>query len=253
MFDRWDVTLAFIAREDLRLPLTYLDTLIECEDEAECSFFVLNGCSIELVRAMARLANLASIHERTKQMEWTIFDRTPVDQIIADVQRFVNKEDVVLGETRPLQDDPHARRDRFHCIEAWRNAILLYTCRVFSRKQDATDLWTITHLARVILDHARCISRRSFIQKQVLLPVFLAGSEIEDEDDRSFIRNYCRHWSVTARFHMFETTRVLLEDIWKDMKSSTRDKYWWGTKVESNNARRPGGEQNDLATQILLG
>ncbi|KAJ9606635.1 hypothetical protein H2200_008643 [Cladophialophora chaetospira] len=249
----WDVTLAFLSREDLRLPLTYLEMLLECGDSPECSFFALNGCSLELVMAMARLAKLAAIYEKTRQMEWTIFDRTPVDQVIAEVKSFVNKEDATLDDTSLSEDDPDAKRDCFHCIEAWRHAILLYTCRVFTPWQDSAGIRMISYLARVTLDHVRCISRRSFIQKQVLLPVFLAGSEVGDEQDRAWIREYCKHWSAAARFYMFESTRFLLEDIWQDWDVSTRDSYWWGLKVGSSNIQRTNGEVAGLATQVLLG
>ena len=87
-FCRWDVTLAFLSREDLRLPLSYLEMLLKCGDSPECSFFVLNGCSIELVMAMARLAKLAAIYEKTRQMEWTIFDTTPVETRHRRSQKF---------------------------------------------------------------------------------------------------------------------------------------------------------------------
>ena len=203
--------------------------------------------------AMAQLAKLAAIHEKTRHMEWTIFDRTPVDQAIAEVQHFVNKEDATLDDIGLSEDDPDARRDRFHCIEAWRHAILLYTCRVFTRLNDPAGLRKIVHLARVTLDHVRSISRNSFIQKQVLLPVFLAGSEVDREVDRAWIREYCRHWSAAARFYMFESTRFLLEDIWKDWDPSTRDSYWWGLKVGCNNTHPDDGDVNAPATQVLLG
>lgn len=203
--------------------------------------------------AMAQLAKLAAIHDKTRQMEWTIFDRTPVDQTIVEVQDFINKEDVTLDDIGLSEEDPDARRDRFHCIEAWRHAILLYTCRVFTRLQDPAGLRKITYLARVTLDHVRCISRKSFIQKQVLLPVFLAGSEVDDETDRSWIREYCRYWSAAARFYMFESTRFLLEDIWNDWDPLTRNSYWWGLKVGGSDAQTTNGDANNLVTQVLLG
>lgn len=252
-FGRWDVILAFVSREDLHLPLAYLNALIDSEASAGNSFFVLNGCSIELVMAMARLSKLAAIFEKTQQMEWTIFDRTPVDQIITQVKTFVNTENVNLDACGFLEDDPNDARDRFHCIEAWRNAILLYTRRVFTRKQDGPGIKAITYLSRITLDHVRCISRRSFVPKQVLLPVFLAGAEVENDEDRQFAREFCRHWSVAARYHMFETTRVLLEEIWKDWDISTRDWYWWGLKVGGSHGQMFNEDDNAFATQVLLG
>jgi hypothetical protein len=248
---RWDVTLSFLARTPLRLPLAYLEMLVDNSDGLD--FFALNGCSIELVVAMARLAKLASIKEQVLTMEWTIFDMTPVDKLFVELKSVLNTEDVDLDDIRHSEDGPGSRRDKFHCLEAWRHAVLLYICRVFKREQDTGDMRVIDHLTRVILDHVRCISRNTFVQKQVLLPIFLAGSEVGGETDREFVREYCRHWSRASHFDMFESTRLLLEDVWSQWQASTRRTYWWGLKVGVHQAPATDGDLHGRANEVLLG
>jgi hypothetical protein len=216
-------------------------------------FFALNGCSIELVAAMARLAKLAAIKEQVLTMEWTIFDMTPVDQIFTELKSAVNTEDIDLDDLRASQEDPGSRRDKFHCLEAWKHAVLLYICRVFKREQDTGDIRAIDHLARVILDHVRCISRKTFVQKQVLLPIFLAGSELGDETDREFVREYCRYWSRASHFDMFESTRSLLEDVWSQWEASTRNTYWWGFRVGAHHTPATDRDLHGRADEVLLG
>ena len=188
---RWDITVAFISRKRPRLPLTYLETLMAYNESDGWSFFTLNGCPAEFVMAMAQLAKLSSIYEQTSHMEWTIFNKFPVDVVIEEVKAYHNEEEVTSDDFDHLKEDPEARRNRFHCVEAWRHTIILYACRVFTLMQDENGMRLINHLARVILDHVRCIPHTDILQKQVLLPVFLAASEVGDERNRAFVRRWC--------------------------------------------------------------
>ncbi|RFU35463.1 hypothetical protein B7463_g881, partial [Scytalidium lignicola] len=250
----WDITVALISRREPIFPLSYLEMLIDYDQSDGWSFFILNACPVELVMAMARLAKLAAIYEKTTKMEWTIFDRTPVDAVIQVVRDFINREAVNFDEVEFLEEDPDTRRNRFHCIEAWRHAILLYACRVFTPKQDVYQICHINHLARIILDSVRSIPNTEIIQKQLLLPIFLAASEMGDEHNRSFVREYCKHWNNVSRFYHFQSALVLLESIWSVWDPSTRDVYWWGAKVgmkdymySNNNGAR------DIISELLLG
>lgn len=201
---------------------------------------------------MARLAKLASIYEKVQTMEWTIFNMQPVEDIMQELRAWPNPEDVDAEDVPLLQDDPDDQRDRFHCIEAWRQAVLLYAYRVFFRPQTSSGLQSITHLARTVLDHVRCVPQTVIVQKQTLLPVFLAASEVGNEATRDFVRQYCDHWSQTARYSMFATVRLLLERIWQKWKPSTRDAFWWGSIVGRKHS--DGAEEDDTSTmEILLG
>ncbi|GJN79976.1 hypothetical protein PLIIFM63780_003500 [Purpureocillium lilacinum] len=119
---------------------------------------------------------------------------------------------------------------------------------------DPYQLRQIDHLARVILDSVRCIPETDILQKQLLLPVFLAACESCSETDRVFIRQYCKHWSKVSRFYHFESAAAVLEDIWKDWSLSTRSVYWWGVKVGNGGLMGSGVEaQGTLAMELLLG
>jgi hypothetical protein len=202
---------------------------------------------------MAHLAKLASIYDKTTRMEWTIFNDLPVHAIIGDVKSFINVEAVSFDDMESLEDDTNAKLNRFHCIEAWRHAILLYTHRVFRPKQNIYQLRNIQHLARTILDGVRCIPQTEVIQKQLLLPVFLAGSEFETEWDRSFVRQYCKHWSDVSRFYHFESVAELLENIWKDWDLNTREEYWWGHKIGLKSRDISEDRPQAMVAEVLLG
>jgi hypothetical protein len=226
--------------------MSYLESLVESDENDGWSFFALNGCPVEFVVAMASLAKLASIYDKTTKMEWTIFNDLPVRIVEEDVKAFINVESITFDDMESLEDDTSARLNRFYCIEAWRHAILLYTPRVFRPKQNVHQILKIQHLARVVLDSVRCIPQRAVIQKQLLLPIFLAGSEVEAEWDRFFVRQYCRHWSEKSRFYHFESVAEMLEDIWKDWNVSARETYWWAHKI----AVKPR-DWNEERTQVM--
>ncbi|KAJ6442489.1 sugar transporter [Purpureocillium lavendulum] len=251
----WDVTIALISRRDPRFPMEYLDSFVIDDRNDGWSFFDLNGCPLGLLVAMARLAKLASVHEQTLRMEWTMFNRSPVDAALREVKEFVNDAEVGLDDIHNLEEEANTRRNRYHCVEAWRHAIMLYACRVFTREQDPYQLRQIDHLARIILDSVRCIPKTDILQKQLLFPVFLAASEACNETDRVFVRQYCKHWSNVSRFYHFESAATVLESVWDDWSLSTRGSYWWGVKISQGAAMGLPTEVHDmaLAEELLLG
>ncbi|KAK5122250.1 hypothetical protein LTR85_004160 [Meristemomyces frigidus] len=228
----WDVTLACISRRQMSLPISCIEALRDYDGDDGWTFFALNGCPIELVMHMAHLAKLASIYEQVIDLEHATFQPEAVTRIVDAVRLWKNPEDVTLEEVEANDLDVAARRHRYHCMEAWRNGIILYCYRVFNRPADPAQLRVITHLSRLVLDHVRCIPQTEVVQKQVLLPLFLAAAEAGDRATQDFARSYCAYWSETARYHMFATVSTLLEQIWTDWSASTRDAYWWGVKIE---------------------
>lgn len=242
-----------MSRTEPRFHPRFLDNLKSFDGVDGWSFFGLNGCPIQLIFAMRTLAKLASIYKTTTQMEWTIFDRTPVDAVIREVKAYVNEEKVEWDELDDLEDDVDARRNRYYCVEAWRHAIWLYACRVFKPTLDDGELRTIDYLSRYILDCARCIPSSSMIQKQILLPIFLAATERGDAESRNMVRSYCAYWSEKSRTYHFDTAGVLLERIWKDWYPSTRSHHWWGSKVDRHGWMEADGTTKDLTAEVLLG
>ena len=203
---------------------------------------------------MRRLAKLASIYEKVADLEWTTFSTVPVDLICQSVAEWKNPEDIAVDYAGISgQDNLDDRRNRYHCVESWRYAILLYCRRVFRNRQDTESLRAIDYLAREILDHVRCIPQTAVVQKQTLLPVFLAGAEAQDEAARRFALEYCRHWSSTAGYNMFATVGAMLEDVWADWNASTRELYWWGVKVNNNAQAASASGVHLPISEFLLG
>ncbi|CAK7203388.1 hypothetical protein SEUCBS139899_006121 [Sporothrix eucalyptigena] len=145
------------------------------------------------------------------------------------------------------------RLDLYHCAEAWRYALLIYIERVFKwqnhkwqaerrrrRKEGGSDdddtseeeeeeekdsASLLQFLARRTLNHVTSCRRTTFVQKQLMLPVFLAGAEIRDMGLRNDARDYCVWWGSKTRYNMFITARALLEEVWRRGES---EDVWWG-------------------------
>lgn len=249
----WDVTVAIVSRREPRFPIAYLDMIAAFNDRHSWDFFTLNGCPIEFVRAMAKLAKLASIYEKTRTMEWTIFNTIPVDGIVEEVREYKNVEETDLDDLDEEDIDVNVQRSRYLCIEAWRHAILLYVCRVFNSSQDAGGLRRIDYHSRHIFDSVRCIPETDFIQKQLLLPVFLAGAEAGSQRDRDCARDYCAYWNAVSRFGHFASAGQLLNDIWEDWSELTRSEYWWGMKVAAGQDGQWTNSADLMPSEVLLG
>lgn len=244
----WDVTSSLISRQPPRLADPYL-SLLEGFDETDgWSFLTLAGCPTEFVTAMARLATLAYSHEREPLAH--AIQHSEIQVILDQVKNFDQVYDFNIVNAFGAQD-PNNGLNRHYCVESWRHAIILYALRVFQTTYTTHDLSAIQYHSRMILDNARCISPTEPFQKQVLLPVFLAGAEVGDEFNRSFVRQYCAHWSKACNFDQFSGALQLLENIWKDWHVTNRDDYWWGVKIGKGYENNT--ESGELRKELLLG
>ena len=84
------------------------------------------------------------------------------------------------------------------------------------------------------------------LQKQLLLPVFLAGCETTDTHLRQVARDYCNWWNEKTRYDMFLTAHGLLEEVWSDDDPHT----WWGSIIEQKSRSNAGADE---ARQYLFG
>lgn len=252
---RWDTTLALISRQGPIMSQTYLDFLVRWEKEDEWSFFDLTGCPRDLVVHLYVLADLAKQNEIASSMKWLSFDMTPVIEAEREIVAWRNdsaprtdadddyEEESISNEQAESQF--HDQQDRYHCAEAWRYASLLFIERVFkcSGNQRRRPR-PIGRLVRLTLDHVRCGRRTSQIQKQLLLPVFLAGSEAGDENMRELAKEYCRYWAEKTRYEMFSSVPILLEEIWGV-------EGWWGSVIDIKT--RPATPGQMVGSQFLFG
>ncbi|GKZ23479.1 hypothetical protein AbraIFM66951_008513 [Aspergillus brasiliensis] len=249
----WDATLALISRQGTVMHRSYLEFLVRWEKQDEWSFFDLTGCPRDLFAHLFFLAELARQSEIAMSMEWLSFNVTPVMDIEQQLIQWQNDEGSFPRPTEQERDfsdsemekQDHEQRDRYHCAEAWRCALLLYVERVFKsdriKRQPA-----INRLSRRTLDHIRCCRRSSSqTQKQLLLPIFLAGSETSDEEMRGFVKEYCSYWGDKSRYNMFHSVPALLDEIWATKK-------WWGAVVDSR-TKSPTPGLGKAPEQLLFG
>lgn len=243
---RWDATLALISRQGPIMDRSYLKFLIYWEKSDDWSFFDLTGCPGELFDHLFHLAELARQSEIARSMEWLSFNISPVIAIEEEILAWVN-------DISPCGDDPdvtdaeaeqrfHEQQDRYYCAEAWRHTLLLYIESVFKSDRQKRPL-AVHKLVRKTIDSIRCCRQTSQTQKQLLLPVFLAGSETSDENMRDFVKSYCSYWGEKSRYGMFNSTPVLLDEIWASNK-------WWGEIIDSKTKSSSHGQGQ---TQLLFG
>lgn len=194
-------------------------------------------------------------------MAWLSFDQSPVTTIEHEVRHWENShfaavdiQDLdmiteVLQGADPksdIEETLNSKQDRHHCAEAWRYALLIYIERVFRWDRGSHRSPELTLLVRKTLDHVRSCRRTSQTQKQLLLPVFLAGSETADEEMRRFVREYFQWWATRSRYNMFNSAALLLEEVWKRGHAYT----WWGSVIDQKTRH---GEAEEAGMQFLLG
>ncbi|KAJ5505204.1 hypothetical protein N7453_004161 [Penicillium expansum] len=174
---------------------------------------------------------------------------TPIKRIENELIGWKNDADSPLsGNNSKLTEEDAIKQldeqqDRYHCAEAWRYALLLYLEYIFKCDRKRRSI-SVNRLVRKTIDHIRCCRRTSQTQKQLLIPVFLAGSETSDEDMRHFVKEYCAYWGEKSRYSMFNSVPVLFDEIWASGK-------WWGAVIDSKT--QPSSGHGQGTTQLLFG
>lgn len=218
------------------MPEKYLTYILDNTRNGTWTFYDLSGCPQELFTWLVQLARFAREKEIVMSMEWATFNMTPVLEAETVIKQwkspgFADKCSISAldegGELDGDEDKYQFQQDAYHCAEAWRYALLLYIERVFKWDRASTPSITLGKYVRSALDHIRCCQRSSLIRKQLLLPVFLAGSETTESDSRDMVRSYCDWWAEKSRYKMFHTVSILLEEIWQDPSHT-----WWGSAVD---------------------
>lgn len=225
-----------------------MEFLVRWEKEDNWSFFDLTGCPGDLVSYLFDLAELARQNEIARSMKWISFNMTPVIEIEEKLNRWNHTSSFpsTNGDIPGLPDTEierrfHESQDRYHCAEAWRYTLLLYLESVFRRDNGHRQSPAIIRLVRKTLDHTKCCRRTSQTQKQLLLPVFLAGSETSDPEMRDFVKDYCMYWGEKSGYSMFNSVPALLDEVWSSG-------MWWGVVVDNKTRGLGQGP-----TQVLLG
>ncbi|EXJ84971.1 hypothetical protein A1O3_05646 [Capronia epimyces CBS 606.96] len=229
----WDAVVALLSRRACVMPFSYFEAVLQWEASRFWTFFELIGCPRELFVPLMQLAHLASQSKsKGRARNATKEIVTEIEGNLRSYQPPGNEAAYELGDEESLQQ----ARDRYHCCEAIRYSLLIYALRVF--RVDNTDApepsftARLRYLSRVSLDHVCSIRPSSPTQKQLLLPIFLAGAETTIDRHRDFIRDYCRQWFETFGYHMFTSVIGILEEVWAAQDVGGRTS-WWGDVVDA--------------------
>jgi len=205
---------------------------------------------------MVQLGTYAREFELASHMTCVTFDMGPVLAVEKAIQEWrpppqyddsdVDFTQLENSDTTGLPDDcgldpvqaAHYIQDLYHCAQAWRFALLVYIERVFKwrphrrrRHGEQASQARISLFARKALNNVTCCRRTAMIQKQLLLPVFLAACETEDEGLREEAREYCSWWGRKSRYDMFVTTLGLWGEGWVGAGEGGGGS-WWGDVID---------------------
>lgn len=210
------------------------------------TFYNISGCPKELFEYMVQLGSYAREFEIASHMTCVTFDMGPVVAMESAIKAYrapqFDDPDMDFSQPGvaglPHPEDPveaaHHVQDLYHCSQAWRYALLVYIERVFRWRRREASTARLRLLARMTLNNMLNCRRdvsipKQSIQKQLLLPVFLAACETDDESLKEEVRDYCSWWGVKSRYDMFITTLGLLEEVWA---VSNDPESWWGSLID---------------------
>ncbi|KAI2606595.1 fungal-specific transcription factor domain-containing protein [Hypoxylon sp. NC1633] len=250
----WDVTLGLTSRRGFILSRSTINGVLSPE-HASADFYNISGCPAELFQYMVLLGTYAREIELASHMTCVTFDMGPVLAVEKALKEwrtpYSDDPDADFDNPRAsgLPDDwnltpiqtAHYVQDLYYCAEAWRFALLIYIERVFKWRRGEASITRISIFARKTLNSMLSCRQNEMIQKQLLLPVFLAACETEDEKLRNEARNYCKWWASKTRYEMFITSLGLLEEVWA---TAADPDSWWGALIDQK--FRVGGTRQYL-------
>ncbi|KAJ5391906.1 hypothetical protein N7509_007396 [Penicillium cosmopolitanum] len=174
---------------------------------------------------MAKIASLAQQHKLALEKENLYFDINAVNEVERTLRGIPSPYPTFSTDFDEEALD--LLRDRYHCTEAWRNALLIYIERVFR--------WTRAN------QHLQT--------RNTLLAVSWSMPEIRREEDREFVRDYCSWWTSLCGSKMFIDASDFCEEIWERADKEGSQEIWWGGIIDM----RCSESKLPVRPQILLG
>lgn len=146
---------SLLSREETVFPYAYFEAVLKAEGRQPWTFYELNGCPRELLVPMMQIANLASssssnpistrqlhdgqnksVNESANGGSSTSVSSRLVAEIELSLRRYEyhgdGLSDLVFEGMQFDEDALHIERDRYHCCEAFRYALLIYIVRIFT-------------------------------------------------------------------------------------------------------------------------
>ena len=128
------------------------------------------------------------------------------------------------------------QRDMAHINESFRFAALLYTERLGHPLLPSSHD-QFQNLVSQALYHITALPITSCVNKFLLWPLFITGTECVDEGHRNIIRSRCRDLTEESGFFNNISSLWLLEKVWSEVGSNVR-----GSEAEEVKARRRDSE-----------
>ena len=226
---RWDALLSLVSREDCIFPIAYFEALDAISDQQQWDHYTLSGCPMSLVRVVMQLARMSAAKRKCTLMDYVIFDDTAISGVERSLENWQHVSNLTTFSSEEEMQQDH---DRMHCSEAWRCGLLLYVYRVFHWKPGVIAPISILYRAREVVDHIFACRAETLVAKQALLPLFFAACELKDLMMRERIKQFCNICDKRSRYHMFNGTVALLEEIWVQQEEHGHENVWWGSIVE---------------------
>ncbi|KIW11120.1 hypothetical protein PV08_10420 [Exophiala spinifera] len=230
MFLWWDAVVSLTSRRAPTMPYSYFEAVLQWESSPFWTFFDLVGIPRELLVPLMQFAHLVG------QMNSKNMSQKTLRKIVTEIESNLKghhslQEDLESDDTD--EDKLQEARDRFHCCEAIRHSLQIYAIRVFPDQNIpvARRSARLKYLSRLSLDHVISIRTSSDTLKQLLLPIFFAGAETDDQRHKDFIRGYCERWYGVFGYDMFPTTAEILEEVWAS-QLMVHQELWWGEVID---------------------
>ncbi|KAJ5175041.1 uncharacterized protein N7482_000918 [Penicillium canariense] len=206
----YDTIIALLSRRQPVFPREYIECVLSWKSESQWSFLALNGFPdaafphmYEIAEAAAHASSLSEGHVAGLEMKlW--------------LARFETEQGTTDKDIAALTD-------------CWRLGLLLYCTRVFHRGEAARRKARV--LAEEIMWLVHDIPADSNKQKQALLPLFLAASEMESFRFRRIAVDFCERWKKRSGIWLNQTAMELLETVWAAVDENPNGDIWWGDFV----------------------
>lgn len=239
---------SLLSREECVFPYSYFEAVLKAEGRQPWTFYELNGCPRELLVPMMQLSNLAARDAKKGGRP-----SKTISRLVAEIELSVRRYEYQGGAVTDLmfegleidEEAMHRERDQYHCCEAFRYGLLIYILRIFTYRRACADedrqeqervRSRLSFLGRITLEHVHACRTTFLIQKQTMLPVFLAGAEARDPAQRKFALEFCSRWYTRFGYQMFNTVSEVMEAVWTEQDLG-HDDYWWGDELDSRRAK----------------
>ncbi|KAF2272514.1 uncharacterized protein EI97DRAFT_385719 [Westerdykella ornata] len=129
---------------------------------------------------------------------------------------------------------------RFHIVSALRSAVCIYLVRFIPITNPLLDpsggtaVVSLTGLANDVVQHLSQLSPSDTLYKSITWPLFLAGAESEDPDERAWIMGSLDTFYAQMHWGYVHTVKRVLEAVWRFKEEGA---LCWVTEV-----KKMGGE-----------